>query len=99
MSKILVVYRSLSGNTENRAKAFAEGASSVSGTDVILKKTFDATLADLLGPSARRQSPSLEPEGALLHVSLHSRGLGTSPGIVQPTNLAVIGQLSSDDTL
>ena len=50
ISKILVMYRSLSGNTENMTKAFAKGASSVSGTDVILKKTFDATLADLLGP-------------------------------------------------
>ncbi|MCJ7445918.1 MAG: NAD(P)H-dependent oxidoreductase [Methanotrichaceae archaeon] len=30
------------------AKAFAEGAKSVSGTEVVLKKAFDATLEDLL---------------------------------------------------
>lgn len=52
MSKILVVYHSQSGNTEKMAKAFAEGAKSVSGTDVVLKKAFDATLADLLGCDA-----------------------------------------------
>jgi multimeric flavodoxin WrbA len=48
MSKILVVYHSLSGNTEKMAKAFAEGASSVVGTEVVLKKAFDAGLQDLL---------------------------------------------------
>jgi NAD(P)H-dependent FMN reductase len=30
------------------AKAFAEGAKSVPGTEVVLKKAFDATLEDLL---------------------------------------------------
>jgi multimeric flavodoxin WrbA len=48
MSKILVVYHSLSGNTEKMAKAFAEGASGVQGTEVVLKKASDAKLEDLL---------------------------------------------------
>lgn len=52
MSKILVVYHSQSGNTEKMAKAFAEGVKSVSGTDVVLKKAFDATLEDLEGCDA-----------------------------------------------
>jgi multimeric flavodoxin WrbA len=48
MSKILVVYHSLSGNTEKMAKALAEGASGVSGTEVVLKRALDASLQDLL---------------------------------------------------
>ena len=42
----------MSGNTEKMAKAFAEGANSVQGTEVVLKKAFDATLEDLLGCDA-----------------------------------------------
>ena len=52
MAKVLIVYHTLSGNTERMAKAFEEGAKSVSGTDVVLKKAFDATLEDLLGCDA-----------------------------------------------
>jgi len=52
MARILVVYHSLSGNTEKMAKALAEGAKSVPGTEVVLKKAFDATLEDLLGCNA-----------------------------------------------
>lgn len=52
MSKILVVYHSLSGNTEKMAKAYEEGAKSVPGIEVVLKKAFDATLEDLLGCDA-----------------------------------------------
>lgn len=52
MYKILVVYHSLSGNTEKMAKAFEEGAKSVPGIEVVLKKAFDATLEDLLGCDA-----------------------------------------------
>jgi multimeric flavodoxin WrbA len=48
MAKVLIVYYTLSGNTEKMAKAFAEGAESVPGTEVALKKAFDATLQDLL---------------------------------------------------
>ncbi len=52
MAKVLIVYHTLSGNTEKMAKAFADGAKSVQGTDVVIKKAFDATLEDLLGCDA-----------------------------------------------
>ena len=52
MTKVLIVYHTLSGNTEKMAKAFAEGAKSVQGTEVVLKKALDATLEDLLGCDA-----------------------------------------------
>jgi len=52
MAKVLIVYHTLSGNTEKMAKAFAEGANSVQGTEAIIKKAFDATLEDLLGCDA-----------------------------------------------
>lgn len=46
MGKVLIVYHSLSGNTEKMANAVAEGAGSISGTEVMLKKALDATLED-----------------------------------------------------
>jgi NAD(P)H dehydrogenase (quinone) len=49
MSKVLIVYDSKTGNTEKMAKAIAEGASTVSGVDVELKKLgepFAVTLLD-----------------------------------------------------
>ncbi len=52
MGKVLIVYHTLSGNTEKMAKAFAEGAKSIQGTEVVLRKAFDATLEDLLGCDA-----------------------------------------------
>jgi multimeric flavodoxin WrbA len=52
MAKVLIVYHTLSGNTEKMAQAFAEGAKSVQGTEVLLKKALDATLEDLLGCDA-----------------------------------------------
>lgn len=48
MRKVLIVYHTLSGNTEMMAKAVAEGAESVAGTTVSMKKALDATLDDLL---------------------------------------------------
>jgi multimeric flavodoxin WrbA len=48
MAKVLIVYHTLSGNTEMMAKAFAEGAKSIQGTEVVIKKAFDATLEDLI---------------------------------------------------
>jgi len=48
MTKILVVYHSQTGNTQKMAEAVAEGANSIEGVDVILKKAEDATLEDLL---------------------------------------------------
>ncbi|MDD1759030.1 MAG: NAD(P)H-dependent oxidoreductase [Methanothrix sp.] len=52
MTRVLIVYHTLSGNTEKMAKAFEDGAKSVPGTDVVLKKAFDATLEDLLDSDA-----------------------------------------------
>jgi multimeric flavodoxin WrbA len=52
MVRVLIVYHTLSGNTEKMARAYAEGAKSVQGTEVVLKKAFDATLEDLLGCDA-----------------------------------------------
>jgi len=52
MPKILIVYHSLSGNTEKMAKAFADGAKSIAGTEVVLKRAQDANLDDLLGCNA-----------------------------------------------
>jgi multimeric flavodoxin WrbA len=48
MAKILIVYQSLGGNTEKMAKAVAEGAQSVSGTEVTVKSGLQATIDDLL---------------------------------------------------
>lgn len=48
MTKILIVYHSQTGNTQKMANAVAEGAKSIDGVEVILKKAVDATLEDLL---------------------------------------------------
>lgn len=48
MSKVLVVYHSMSGNTRQMAEAVADGARSVSGTEVIIKAGLEATIDDLL---------------------------------------------------
>jgi multimeric flavodoxin WrbA len=52
MTRVLIVYHTLSGNTEKMAQAYAEGAKSVQGTEVVIKKALDATLEDLLGCDA-----------------------------------------------
>ena len=48
MSKVLVVYYSISGNTRQMAEAVAEGARSVSGTEAEVKEGLQATIDDLL---------------------------------------------------
>ena len=48
MPKVLVVYHSISGNTRQMAEAVAEGAHSVSGTEVVIKEGLAATIDDLL---------------------------------------------------
>ncbi|MCX5848413.1 MAG: NAD(P)H-dependent oxidoreductase [Deltaproteobacteria bacterium] len=48
MAKILIVYHSQTGKTQKIAQAVAEGAKSIEGVEVILKKAADATLEDLL---------------------------------------------------
>lgn len=52
MAKILIVYHSMSGNTEAMAKAIAEGAKAVRGTEVALKRALDAGVEDLLSCQA-----------------------------------------------
>ncbi|MCX7816166.1 MAG: NAD(P)H-dependent oxidoreductase [Syntrophales bacterium] len=48
MTKILIVFSSQTGNTELMARAVAEGALAIEGTEVILKRAQDASLEDLL---------------------------------------------------
>ena len=49
MAKVLIIYHCNTGNTEEMANAVLEGAKSVSGTEVALKRAFDATYDDLIG--------------------------------------------------
>jgi multimeric flavodoxin WrbA len=51
MSKVLIIYYSLSGNTEKMAKAVEEGAKSA-GAEVTMKISLDATAEDLLNCDA-----------------------------------------------
>jgi flavodoxin len=51
MAKVLIIYHSLSGNTEKMAKAVREGAVSA-GATVSLKKAANATADDLLNCDA-----------------------------------------------
>jgi flavodoxin len=48
MAKVLIIYHSQSGNTEEMAKAVAESAKAA-GATVVLKKAADAGVEDILG--------------------------------------------------
>lgn len=48
MATVFVVYHSLGGNTRRMAEAVAEGARSVSGTEVTLKTGLEAGIDDIL---------------------------------------------------
>jgi NAD(P)H dehydrogenase (quinone) len=50
--RVLVTYHSLSGNTEQMAEAVADGAKSVPGTEVILKRVGHVTAEDLFSSDA-----------------------------------------------
>jgi NAD(P)H dehydrogenase (quinone) len=50
--KVLVAYHSLSGNTERMAEAVVEGAKSVSGTVVVMKRVGQVTADDLFSSDA-----------------------------------------------
>ena len=50
--KVLVTYHSLSGNTERMAEAVADGARSVPGTEVVLKRVGQVTADDLFSSDA-----------------------------------------------
>lgn len=51
-TKILIAYHSLSGNTEKMADAVAEGARSVPGTRVLVKRVGQVTADDLFSSDA-----------------------------------------------
>ena len=46
--RILIVYHSQSGNTQKMAQKAAEGANSMAGVEVFLKRASEATLQDLM---------------------------------------------------
>ncbi|MFB3924717.1 MAG: flavodoxin family protein [Syntrophales bacterium] len=48
MAKVLIIYHSQTGNTEKMAAAVSEGARSIAGCQVVLKKAGEANLEDLL---------------------------------------------------
>lgn len=50
--KVLVAYHSLSGNTERMAEAVVDGAKSVSGTVVVMKRVGQVTADDLFSSDA-----------------------------------------------
>jgi NAD(P)H dehydrogenase (quinone) len=50
--KVLVAYHSLSGNTERMAEAVADGAKTVPGTEVVLKRVGQVTADDLFSSDA-----------------------------------------------
>ncbi len=49
MAKLLITYYSRSGNTRKMAEKIREGAASVQGVDIEIKKLKETTLDDLLG--------------------------------------------------
>lgn len=52
MAKVLIVYATDYGNTQKMAEAIAQGASSVSDTQVEIKLAVDVTTDDLLATDA-----------------------------------------------
>jgi len=52
MAKVLIIYHSYTGNTEEMANAVAEGASWAGAEEVTVKKAFDATADDLIACDA-----------------------------------------------
>ncbi len=52
MAKVLVVYHSIGGHTKKMAEAVADGASTVAGTEVVLKTGLEAGIDDLLSCEA-----------------------------------------------
>jgi NAD(P)H dehydrogenase (quinone) len=51
-ASVLIAYHSVSGNTEKMAKGVAEGAKTVPGASVVLKKVGEVTADDLLSSDA-----------------------------------------------
>jgi NAD(P)H dehydrogenase (quinone) len=66
-TRVLIVYHSDTGNTEQMARAVRDGVASVPGVEAVLRKTGEATDADiagsagiLLGAPVHWQAPSAE---------------------------------------
>ena len=80
MPRILIVYYSHTGNTEKMAKAIAEGARTVQGVEVELKRyeapqrlaNFDAVL---LGTPTYRHSMTNNTKNFLEEVAFHNVNL------------------------
>ncbi len=65
MTKILVLYYSMYGHIETMAKKIAEGASSVDGTEVTIKRVPDLMseeLAEKMGAKMDQEAPFATPE-------------------------------------
>ena len=52
--KVLIAYHSVTGNTEKMAQSVSEGAKTIGGTVVVLKRTSEVTTDDLLSSDACR---------------------------------------------
>lgn len=65
MTKILVLYYSMYGHIETMAKAVAEGARSVGGTDVVIKRvpeTMPPEVAKKYGAKLDQEAPIASPD-------------------------------------
>ena len=65
MTKILVLYYSMYGHIETMAKAVAEGARSVGGTDVVVKRvpdTMSPEVAKQYGAKLEQEAPFATPD-------------------------------------
>lgn len=65
MTKILVLYYSMYGHIETMAKAIAEGARSVGGTDVVIKRvpeTMPPEVAKKYGAKLDQKAPIASPD-------------------------------------
>jgi len=65
MTKILILYYSMYGHTETMAHAVAEGAKSVQGTDVIVKRVpelIPAEKAAQVGVKLNQEAPLADPK-------------------------------------
>jgi NAD(P)H dehydrogenase (quinone) len=64
MTKVLVLYYSMYGHVETMARAVAEGARSVDGTDVIVKRVAEVMpreVAEKAGAKLDQEAPIAEP--------------------------------------
>jgi hypothetical protein len=93
LGKVLVLYDSASGNTAKMAGLVAEGAGSIPGVEVRLRKVEEATPEDVLWCDGRAYVCSR----TLAHIPLPTTGnLGTGPGCTYfPAAEAITGSHGS----